>query len=334
MKPWGRLILMLSLLFPAACAPTLKPPGPAVVEPRLEADAVVTADEARLPLRHWLPPEGTPVKAVIVALHGMNDYSNAFDGPGSYLSARGIAVYAYDQRGFGQGPWPGYWAGEEAMTADLDTSLRLIGARYPGLPLYALGESMGGAVVMRAMTSGHPPMVSGVILSAPAVWGRDDMNIFERGALWLSSHTLPWMTLTGEGLHVQPSDNIEMLRALSRDPLVIKETRVDTIHGLVDLMTDAQACSDRLTVPALVLYGEHDQIIPAASTYRMMSRLAGGETQVKAVYDRGYHMLLRDLQAKTVLADIAAWINDPRAPLPSGADRRADKTLSSIRFNP
>ena len=32
-------------------------------------------------------------------------------------------------------------------------------------------------------------------------------------------------------------------------------------------------------------------------------------------------MLLRDLQAATVLADIAAWIGDPATVLPSGADR-------------
>ncbi|HVI50760.1 MAG TPA: lysophospholipase [Candidatus Sulfotelmatobacter sp.] len=334
MNRWGRLLVMLTFLFPAACAPTLKPPGPATIEPRLEAEAIVTADEARLPYRRWLPADGQPVKAVIVALHGMNDYSNAFDGPGKYLAARGVAVYAYDQRGFGQGPWPSYWAGEEAMTNDLSTALRLIGGRHPGVPLYAMGESMGGAVVMRTMTSAHPPAVSGVILSAPAVWGRDDMNIFERSALWMTSHVLPWMTLTGEGLNVAPSDNIEMLRALSRDPLVIKETRVDTIHGLVDLMTNAQNCADRLATPALVLYGEHDEVIPAAPSYRMMSRLAGGDSQVKAVYANGYHMLLRDLQAQVVLADIAAWIDAPHAPLPSGADRRAENNLTSIRFNP
>jgi len=332
MKPWGKLLVMLTFLFPAACAPTLKPPGVDVIEPRLEAEAIVAADDARLPLRRWMPPEGTPIKAVVVALHGMNDYSNAFDGPGKYLSARGIAVYAYDQRGFGQGPWPGYWAGEQAMIDDLSTALRLVGERHPGLPLYALGESMGGAVVMRAMTSAHPPAVTGVILSAPAVWGRDDMNIFEQGALWLTSHVLPWMPLTGEGLDVKPSDNMDMLRALSRDPLVIKQTRVDAIHGLVDLMGDAQNCADRLTTPALMLYGEHDEIIPPTPSFRVMSRLDGGDAR-KALYANGYHMLMRDLQADVVLADIAAWITDPQAPLPSGADKRAASRLSSLQPN-
>jgi len=47
-----------------------------------------------------------------------------------------------------------------------------------------------------------------------------------------------------------------------------------------------------------------------------------GESRI-ALYHHGYHMLLRDLDAAIVIADIAAWIGDHQAALPSGADRRA-----------
>jgi acylglycerol lipase len=36
------------------------------------------------------------------------------------------------------------------------------------------------------------------------------------------------------------------------------------------------------------------------------------------VYPDGYHMLTRDLGARVVLEDMAAWLADPTAPLPSG----------------
>ena len=51
--------------------------------------------------------------------------------------------------------------------------------------------------------------------------------------------------------------------------------------------------------------------------------LPARDRQRVALYDSGWHMLLRDLQAATVWADIAAWIADPGAALPSGADARA-----------
>ncbi len=65
-------------------------------------------------------------------------------------------------------------------------------------------------------------------------------------ALWIGARLMPGLTLTGRGLGIKPSDNIAMLRALSRDPLVIKETRVDTIYGLVNLMDAALAAAPRL----------------------------------------------------------------------------------------
>lgn len=319
------LILIMTSLA-SACAPTIKSAGPSTIEARLDADVVVTADGLRLPMRAWLP-DGPP-DAVVVAVHGFNDYSHAFDEPGKFLAGQGIAVYAFDQRGFGQAPDPGYWAGDAALADDLATATRLVAQRNPGKPLYLLGESMGGALVMVTMTRPGAPPVAGVVLSAPAVWSRATMNVFERSALWLFSYTAPWMTLTGHGLHIRPSDNEEMLHGLGRDPLVIKETRVDTIHGLCDLMDAAAEAAPKLHVPALVMYGEHDEIVPATPTYQMMASLPDNPVpQVKAVYANGYHMLLRDLQAKVVLGDIVAWIKHRDRPLPSGADRRAEQLL-------
>jgi acylglycerol lipase len=319
---------MMALLL-SACSATTHPAGPDIRAPAVEDGALAMADGALLPLRSWLP-EGEP-KAVIVATHGMNDYSNAFDGPGNALAAKGIAVHAYDQRGFGRGPHPGWWSSTGAMASDLRTVARLLAARHPGLPLYLLGESMGGAVAIEAVVHGPPPEVKGVILSAPAVWGRASMPWYQRAALWLSYRIAPGWTLTGKGLKIQPSDNIEMLRALSRDPLVIKETRVDAVHGLVNLMDAAQEDAPLLALPTLLLYGARDEIIPAEPTWAAVAAMPHlGTRQRAALYANGWHMLLRDLQAQVVIADIAAWLADPSAPLPSGADRLASEKLETL----
>ena len=47
------------------------------------------------------------------------------------------------------------------------------------------------------------------------------------------------------------------------------------------------------------------------------------------LYDTGYHMLLRDLDAEPVLADIAAWITDRDAPLPSGRERAGEQLFAA-----
>jgi hypothetical protein len=49
-----------------------------------------------------------------------------------------------------------------------------------------------------------------------------------------------------------------------------------------------------------------------------MGRL--GEQTRFALDENGYHMLMRDLQAETVWADILSWLQNPQAVLPSGEE--------------
>lgn len=325
---WMALFLLSILTACAAPESVGPPPAPvATVPAQLTKEAIIAPDGAVLPLRSWLP-DGK-VRAVVLAVHGFNDYSHAFAGPGRAWAKDGIATFAYDQRGFGAAPLRGRWAGTWQLDQDLATASRLLRARYPGLPLYLLGESMGGAVVVTAMTGAtgaERPQADGVILAAPAVWARSSMNVFERAALWTGYYLFPAMTLTGNSLHIVPCDNIAVMRELSRDPLVIKETRVDTIHGLVDLMDQAFDAAPRLSEPVMVLYGDHDEVIPPEPVRRWIAHLPPAP-RVVAWYTDGYHMLLRDLDAAVVLGDIESWISSPAVPLPSGADRRAAQIL-------
>ncbi|RQW84320.1 MAG: alpha/beta hydrolase [Methylococcus sp.] len=305
----------------SACAGRGEPKPTRAVQPQLARAHWVTADGTILPVRSWWPTGRQPT-AIIVALHGFNDYGRAFEPPGRFLSQKGVAVIAYDQRGFGNAPGRGWWAGAETYASDLLAVIGQIRRRYPGLPVFVLGESMGGAVAMVALTDRDAPGVSGLILSAPAVWSRDMMPWYQRAVLALFSATLPDLELTGSGLKIQASDNIAMLRALGRDPLVIKGTRVDAIEGLANLMDLAQARAPRLRIPTLVLYGERDQVIPRPPIDALLAKLPRRPDSRMAIYPQGYHLLLRDLQARLPLEDMLGWIADRNARLKSGLELR------------
>jgi len=269
-------------------------------------DRYVTRDGMKLGLMHW---DASMPKAVIVALHGMNDYSNAFSIPAPWWVSQGISTYAYDQRGFGKSPQTGIWPGGDLMRRDLSDFVDVIRARYPGRPVYVLGESMGGAVAMTAFASDMKPKADGLILVAPAVWGRQSMPFSYRLALWTSAHTIRWKSFSGSGLKITPTDNIEVLRANGRDPLFIKGSRSDAIYGLVKLMGDAYAAAPRLKDTTLLyLYGGRDQIIPKQPSEGVMNQLRP-EAEIMT-YPTGYHMLLRDLNAQPRWADVAKWIEE------------------------
>jgi alpha-beta hydrolase superfamily lysophospholipase len=292
-------------------------------QPAITDAALTTTDALDLPMRHWLP-QGAP-RAVVLALHGFNDYSNAFDAPAKIWAKQGIATYAYDQRGFGGAPGRTRWPGSDALATDAVTAATLLRAKYPHKPIYLLGESMGGAVAILAASGAtgiRPAEVDGVILSAPAVWTRESMQFLPRIALWAGVRMFPGAVFTGESLHILASDNIPMLIALGKDPMVIKGARVDTMYGLVDLMDATIAAAPRLTQPLLLMYGANDAVIPREPLRELVAALprdAAGRERF-AYYRQGYHMLLRDLEGPQVAADVAAWIFNRGAALPTHAD--------------
>jgi len=290
-----------------ACAPTIKPAGLPVATTALGPDVFRTSDGTGLALQHWGDIEHPD--AVILALHGMGDYANAFMELGDAIGPAGIAVYAFDQRGFGRSPSRPFWAGISTMVNDASDALGLLRAKYPQTPIYLLGNSMGGAVaIVTAASRGH--LMDGLILVAPAVWNRDMMPWYQTAPLAIISHSLPWLPLTGRGLDIWPSDNIEMLRRLSRDPHMMSAVRVDLIAGIADLMDLARRRARDIRVPTLLLSGKQDQVIPPDAVAALDRDLS--QTQLvsyhRCLYDAGYHMLLRDLNGPVVIGDIRRWV--------------------------
>jgi acylglycerol lipase len=304
-KPLRRPLSLLAVLLLAGCAAVSPRTSDPVIPPRLDQGVVLANDGYRLPLSVWLPAARDPA-AVLLALHGFNDYRRSFAGLGEYLSKQGVAVYAYDQRGFGATLRPGHWAGTASLARDFGEVAALLRRRYPDTPLYALGDSMGAAVVMISLAR-HPEFpVKGAVLVAPALWGGRSLNPLYRAVLWLAAHTVPGLRVTGRGLKRVVTDNEAMLRAMRADPLVLKDARIDALYGIVELMDEAVADASLVRTPLLVLYGERDQIIPKGAVCRVLGDLTALHREL--FYRKGYHLLLRDREAHLVWQDIAAWL--------------------------
>ncbi len=312
----------------AATVPAEAEETEATESPAWDGLFLVSDDGYRLPLRRWLP-EGEP-EIVILALHGLNDYSQAFALPAPRFTDAGVALYAYDQRGFGAGAHPGLWASGARLARDAATAIALLRQRHPGKPVFLLGESMGGAVAVVAVAEAGAK-VDGLILSAPAIWARSTQPWYQRVALWLAVRLFPGWSPGGEGLGRQASDNIEMLRGLGRDPLFLKRIRIDTLEGFVTLMDQAFAAAPQLKTPLLLLYGEKDELVPPAPVEAFWQRLPPGAPRTVALYPEGWHLLLRDLQADVVIEDVLAWTESPaprNGPLPSRADGYAAENFA------
>lgn len=317
-----RLVLVLLALILTACTPLVVQqagrPELGFQGPRLDRDAVVSFDGARLGLTTWEAP-GEPW-AVIVGVHGMNDYSNAFHLAAPWWASQGVTTIAYDQRGFGRSPNRGVWGGDDLMVEDLRTVVALARARYPKAIIAVAGESMGGAVAIEAFASDRPPAADRLVLLSPAVWGWKSQPLPNKTLLWFAARfTGPKVYQPPDWLvsKVAPTDNRDELIAMGKDPLMVWGARSDTLYGLVEMMQRAWDKIGAVQGPAVYFYGAHDHIIPKRAAFTAAKRLQPAVRS--AYYAQGWHLMTRDHQGPAVWADVLAFVKDPSAPLPSGA---------------
>lgn len=281
------------------------------------AERFTSFDGAPLGLTVWDAEAGDP-EIVVVGIHGMNDWANAFFMAAPYWARHGVTTYGYDQRGFGRSPNRGIWPEEELLREDLRTAVRLARAAHPDAILVVVGISMGAAVAMSTFGAEDAPEIDRLVLSGPGLRGWGALPISYRTSLWMSARIRPaWIVRPPRRfVRIEPTDNVEMLQEIWSNPLMLRENRIDQVHGVVSVMETAHKRAPGLPAPTLVSYGANDYVIPPQGMQRTS---ADFPDHVRTVYyPKGYHMLLRDLQAETVWSDYLAFFRDPDAELPSG----------------
>jgi pimeloyl-ACP methyl ester carboxylesterase len=183
---------------------------------------------------------------------------------------------------------------------------------------------MGGAVAVLAAEKavGRPEAASlaGVVLLAPALW---DVGLVGRGSAHFLAALSPDGAVSGRELpvHVVATDNPAALRRLYFDPLTLHVTRFRALRGLVDLMRQAAVATGRLPMPALVVYGDRDQLVPPKAMAEAWRRFPPDVR--RDLIPGGHHLLLRDRRGRIVADDILSWLSAPNDPLPSGGDLSA-----------
>lgn len=297
----GRCLAALALML-AACAGSVPPPPAPADPPRLALPGAMRL----LPAEIW---EAEDPRAVILGVHGFGDRAaTTFALAGPRWAAAGITVHAYDQRGFGRNPDRMGWPGETALIEDLAAIVAALRARHPDLPVFVVGHSMGGGVVLAAAGEGLLDGVAGIVLLAPAVWGAGSLPLAYRLGAWAAAQIMPDQRWTGDGVvTIRPTDNIEALRELARDPYHFATPSSAEFLGLIRLMDRAVAAAPLVDMPALVLWGLRDEVVPEAPVAAAAALIPGAEYRRVPT---GWHMLLRDIEARRVHDLVLDWVEE------------------------
>jgi alpha-beta hydrolase superfamily lysophospholipase len=262
-------------------------------------------DGTRLYYQAWLPA-GQPGRAVLVNLHGLGDHSGLYPALAQYFPPRGIALYAFDLRGNGRSPGQrAYLRNWGEFRSDLHSFLDRVRSSEPGLPVFLLGNSLGGLIVLDYVMH-HPGAVAGVIAAAPPL-GKLGVPPILMALGRLLSRVFPRFSLQ-VGMD---------LSGLARDPSVVQTVLSDPLfhrRGTARLSTEVTAAiarvqdqAEALSVPILILHGSDDRMVPPDGSREFFGKLRHPDREFRE-YPGAYHGLFADYGSEQVLADLGRWL--------------------------
>ncbi|KAL1949729.1 hypothetical protein VTO73DRAFT_8610 [Trametes versicolor] len=228
--------------------------------------------------RTYVPPSGPP-KAVLVFVHGFADHIGRYEDVHPRFAQRGIAVFAYDMRGFGRTALDethrsaDEYYGKTSRPlelADLEWWVKHVSRTMPKTPIFVMGYSAGGGMTMAFPTRPHAPptpdtvaLVSGIIAQGPLVH--------------LTYPAAKVLRLIAKGLaKVAPSTPFPApmpAERFSRNPAVVEALEKDTLRmprgtarGLDNMLTQGEELLDEgykrwpKELPLLMAWGTADEV--------------------------------------------------------------------------
>jgi alpha-beta hydrolase superfamily lysophospholipase len=250
-------------------------------------------------------PDGEP-QATLIITHGLGEHSGRYANIVDSLVPKGYAIYAFDNRGHGRSPGQ---RGHVEAWAELRDDLRLfiesVQNEEPGSPLFLMGHSLGGLIVLEYALR-HPDGSRGVIASAPGL-STDGFSPL----LILISRILSWVWPTFSlptGLDATTlSRNPEVVREYVEDPLVHGKATPrfateanQAVHWTLDNAAD-------LRTPLLILHSTEDRLVPVKASRIFFDKVTVADKEMHE-YVGYYHECHNDVCYDEPINDLADWL--------------------------
>ncbi|KAI0124348.1 putative alpha/beta hydrolase [Xylariales sp. AK1849] len=281
-----------------------------------ETEGTFQVGDHSLHTKTWLP-DG-PLNAKMIMIHGFSDHVDRYYDFFPTLARAGIAVYGFDQRGWGRSVKKSSQRGLTGPTSEVIAEIAaFIKSQLPSeVPVFVLGHSMGGGQVLTlASSTEYDDVISqvrGWILEAPFIGFTPEE---EPG----------WLTVFSGRLAGKLMPHFHLVRPilpekLVRDPAVQQSIRDDelmhdtgTLEGLASMLDRTNALSTGKTklspkVKSLILmHGDSDRVCSydKAKAWYEKETVEDGEFRT---FKGFYHQMHADPGKEKFYEEVRDWI--------------------------
>ncbi len=286
----------------------------------------------------WFPEKKVPILGIVQLNHGMAEHKERYKPFAEFLTKHGFIVYIHDHRGHGKTAKDeseiGYFApknGWDIVVDDIHTLTLKIKRKYPNIPLFLFGHSMGSLLVRDYITK-FDENLSGVILSGtagnPKILGKVGLKIAQTEASRLGpkrrSKLLTYLTFGNFNKKFKPTrthfdwlsrDNQQVDQYI-KDPFCGFICTVsffqDLIKGTISINKEEKIKKIKKDLPILILSGSLDPVGRNTKGVKQVYknyRKQGINNITLDFYKNARHELLNEINRINIMEDILSWID-------------------------
>ncbi len=303
---WAAPLALAPLHAASAALDCAAPPTASAAPLAPDALRYNAADGTCLQSYVWQPDSG-PARGVVVIVHGIRDHAQRYGALASALSAQRIAVVAQDHRGHGRsGGARQRFDSVDQLMGDVDIGVQEARRRFPNVPVFMFGHSMGGLVTVHyALT--HQQALKGVVLSGPALKLDADATVAKRIAVQVLGRVWPSLALqeVDDSLFVRTAS---AKAAQAADPLIVHDKL--PAASVLTFLQGIESARERFaafSTPLLVLHGAADRSTDPQGSRELVGQANVLDKTMREVPSAA-HDLLHEPEAKELVAEVVAWV--------------------------
>lgn len=257
----------------------------------------------------WTPDDAARVKAVVHVIHGYAEHIDRYGNVVGELLPADYAVFGTDHRGHGksEGKRGHVLSFQEFIDDEKQFQRDVIRAKFPNLPCFVLGHSMGSLIAMNFVEQSAEG-IRGLVLSGTGSRPGTDIPKILLAATRILSSLLP-------SIHVKSplppefiSRDPEVVRAYVEDPLVYNVITPRLAHEMNRYVVIGAQNAGRIQIPVLIQLGSRDT---AFSGQKELFEMVGAKDKTFKPYEGLKHEVYNELleDRTRVLADLRTWLD-------------------------
>ncbi len=254
--------------------------------------------------RPWLVDQP---KAICLLIHGLGGHSQRWESFARFFLQHKISSYAIELRGFGQTKEiKGHIDSFEIYLNDVDALSQIIQQEHPAVPLFLIGESLGGLIAF-LMAIKKPMAFAGLICLSPAFKSILKFSILDQMTILASALVHPKKQFAVPFNAQMCTRDSDYQQIIEKDA---REHRIASARLLTQILLAqfrAKFLASQLKTPTLFLLSQRDLLVDTKISQNIFHKLRVEDMAI-IQYPTMYHGLSIDLEKENVFTDILTWL--------------------------